>query len=171
MEQVGGLLAQQTCGVSAPCCIILCAFLVVLLVASEYFCSEHGGGLVSWQREGWLTDDGLQVGLQVAQRAYNYRDPCQSSAQPLPTGPTHPPPQPPQPKPTPTLSASSLEGAHLRIEVRTEAEGESGVGVMHARWAYHIASAAYPSVSCTLNGYCNTCCCNLVKSPLFNTRH
>ena len=66
MEQVGGLLAQQTCGVSAPCCIMLCAFLVVLLVASEYFCSEHGGGLVSWQREGWLTDDGLQVGLQVA---------------------------------------------------------------------------------------------------------
>ena len=59
MEQVGGLLAQQTCGVSAPCCIILCAFLVVLLVASEYFCSEHGGGLVSWQRVRMVWANGL----------------------------------------------------------------------------------------------------------------
>ena len=130
MEQ-GGLLAQQTCGVPAPCCIILCAFLV-LLVASEYFCSGHGGGLVSWQRKGWLTDDGLQVGLQVAQRAYNYRDPCQSSAQPLPITPTHPPPRAaPTAQTHPHPLCLLPRGAYLRfgvIEVRSEAEGESGLG-------------------------------------------
>ena len=47
------LLARQTCGMSAPCCGIPCASLVVSPVASKDSCRGHtrvwlaGGGLVS----------------------------------------------------------------------------------------------------------------------------
>ena len=72
-----GLLARQTCGMSAPCCGIPCPFSVVLPVRSEGFLRGARGAVSCG--DGTLADDG-QPDLQSPSREPITSNPCLLSA-------------------------------------------------------------------------------------------